>query len=491
MASQLRVGSSIKRPRIDSESADNQTNDGGGAAAGGGADGGGIEIVAPDDFTDDLIDIVFSYLPVLYAARMSVVSPRLKDSWKHSKNMIFDESIVGGKEQPEVVHIVNAAMNQHQGSKINKFSLYIKPTCFLIDDWIKIALNKDVEEIELDYSPYRVKWGFDLRVFGTSSARSLKLVNVFLQGNFGLHSMVNLRDLRLRRCDLKFFGDVIHFCTSLELLEIVNCRNVGRLVINGPWRLNLRTLKIGACQDLKEVQVSVHNLNTFYYHGNIRKITVHNGLERVFVSYKRNKSIMAENLVTNSMVCSAESLKVLTVNSVFLEVMYPEFNKGILVANESLFPNLTEFHIYMESYTHKTIGYLRYLLKRCPRLETLHVDLARCKGHGGDKGLIERKIALFTETLHFNHLKVIKIKGYKPTGQERDFVQYLAARSPALETLALVYSPSSVHLSFPLPFPDDHLSYFAISPALKISHYDHDKDNSCIAPSQTKSWYSS
>ncbi|CAM8918474.1 unnamed protein product [Rhodiola kirilowii] len=481
MASQSRVGR-MKRPRSDEESTDNPIN------GGGGRDDVGNEIIATDAFTHDLMDIVCSHLPMLSAARMSVVSPRFKDLWKHSKNMVFDKSMVGGKGQEEVMRIVQSAMNQHQGSKINKFSLYIIHTSIgqFLDDCTKKALAKDVEEIELDHSRSPYRRSLDISVFTETSVRSLKLVKISLY-LFGMHnwhsdSMVNLRDLRLRCCNLSmFFGKMICFFRCLEFLEIVNCKNLHRLWINEPGHRNFRTLKIGACLDLEEVQVNLPNLKTFYYQGNIRMISVQSSLERVFVSYKRKGRIVAENLMTKPMVHSAKSLKVLTINSVFLEVMYPEFNKGDLAANESLFPNLNELHIYMENYSYRTVGYLRYLLKRCPCLETLHID--------GDKGLIKTKIAPSADTQHFNHLKVIKIKGYMASRIEQDFLQYLVARSPALQTLALVYSKGLVLHNLPSPFIDDHLRHFAISPAVKISHYDHDNDNSCIFPSQTKSWY--
>ncbi|CAM8921510.1 unnamed protein product [Rhodiola kirilowii] len=368
---------SMKRPRSDADSTNNPTH------GGGGGDGVGNEIIAPNDFTLDLVDIVCSHLPMLSAARMSVVSPRFKDLWKHSKNMVFDERMFGGKWSTEVIRIVQTAMNQHQGSKINKFSLHILPIGMqpALDDCTEKALVKDVEEIELDYSPCRYQWSLDISVFGETSVRSLKLVNISLMPyglrNWHSGSMVNLRDLTLRCCDLSsYFGKMICYFRCLEFLEIVNCKNVRRLSINGPGHGNFRTLKIGACLDLEELQVNLPNLKTFYYQGNIRKISVQGSMERVFVSYKRTRGIVAENLMTEPMSRSAKSLKVLTINSVFLEVMYPEFNKGDLAANERLFPNLNELHIYMENYSYRTVGYLRYLLKCCPCLETLHIDVS-------------------------------------------------------------------------------------------------------------------
>lgn len=52
------------------------------------------------------------------------------------------------------------------------------------------------------------------------------------------------------------------------------------------------------------------------------------------------------------------------------------FQQREVEATPIVFHNLTELHIYMENYSCRTLGDLRYILEGCPRLETLHIDVS-------------------------------------------------------------------------------------------------------------------
>ncbi|KAL9669246.1 hypothetical protein QQ045_006789 [Rhodiola kirilowii] len=319
------MASQNKRPLIDAETESignkkRKNNPGG---------GGNNEFVAPADFTDDLVEIVFSYLPVLSAARMSLVSSRFRHSWKHCKNMVFDKTLVCGIGHLKVMWTVDMAMKWHVGPKIDKFSIRINNCGMksLLDEWIRIAVRKNVEEIELDYSPTQVSQSVPVGVFEAHFVRTLKLINVNLEKPRRMQQqwvrMTLLKDLRLRYCELKFFKAVFSRCLLLEYLEIFKCRSVGVLWLSASKHRNFRTLKVLWCVDLEEIRMHAPTLKTFYYQGNMRKIVMKGRMPHLngaCVHYIPAMSIMPENLFTKLIIGSANSLTALSLNRVFIEV---------------------------------------------------------------------------------------------------------------------------------------------------------------------------
>ncbi|CAM8937539.1 unnamed protein product [Rhodiola kirilowii] len=152
------MASQNKRPLIDAETESignkkRKNNPGG---------GGNNEFVALADFTDDLVEIVFSYRPVLSAARMSLVSSRFRHSWKYCKNMVFDKRLVCGIGHLKVMGAVDMAMKL---LKSNNQKCVSSHSSALLNE--ETGLHKLELEVDLRYSfpvfqmdKWRLIWPF-------------------------------------------------------------------------------------------------------------------------------------------------------------------------------------------------------------------------------------------------------------------------------------------------------------------------------------------
>ena len=112
---------------------------------------------------NDIIVYILSHLTIKEAAITSVLSRKWRYLWTCITGLNFDADDVldkiasepksRGVERPKYVNWVNRVVRQHRGPTIDDFRICFdldKTTKCAIDKWIKFAVGKRVQRLELD-----------------------------------------------------------------------------------------------------------------------------------------------------------------------------------------------------------------------------------------------------------------------------------------------------------------------------------------------------
>ncbi|KAL9355573.1 hypothetical protein Peur_053543 [Populus x canadensis] len=100
---------------------------------------------------DDVIDKILGFLPIKKAMQIGILSSRFNHSWIFSRRLHFDNDFARGRSPENFKSMVNKVFDQHAGSSILSFRLSFDANGegFLVEKWIKKAIEKGVEELEL------------------------------------------------------------------------------------------------------------------------------------------------------------------------------------------------------------------------------------------------------------------------------------------------------------------------------------------------------
>ncbi|KAJ6333622.1 hypothetical protein OIU77_009482 [Salix suchowensis] len=136
-----------------------------------------------DDLPDDVLDMIFSFLPIRNAVQIGVLSTRFKNSWNFSRRLDFDDDFARGRSPEDFKSVVNKVFDRHEGSSILRFRLCFDPDReeLLVEKWIRKSIEKGVEELDLEFyqngNVFQGRWPFKLNseVYEAESLKILKL----------------------------------------------------------------------------------------------------------------------------------------------------------------------------------------------------------------------------------------------------------------------------------------------------------------------------
>ncbi|KAL8154899.1 hypothetical protein AgCh_000307 [Apium graveolens] len=218
-----------------------------------------------EDFISDLpkgiIDLILIELPIRDAVRTSVLFSKWKYQWTTMTQLVFDEKCLrlsNDKKvaEKELIDFIRQFLLLHDGP-IQKFKLstsYLQKSTD-IDQWLRVILRKDVQEVVLDV--YGEKWQWNYPRF--SAPRSI----------FSLRKLTSLTLTQFAvKPPLEFQG--FPFVKYLELNGVTITREVIEKLISGCPLLeklkfgNLDKLTVAVrAPNLKHLTVSA-NLEDFY-----------------------------------------------------------------------------------------------------------------------------------------------------------------------------------------------------------------------------------
>ncbi|XP_004307296.1 PREDICTED: putative FBD-associated F-box protein At5g56700 isoform X2 [Fragaria vesca subsp. vesca] len=250
---------------------------------------------------------VLSLLPLKEAAGTSVLSRRWRRVWESTMKLNFDASnyVAGTNDQGFVLNFmhledklkdenmdnyvswVNRVLERHRGSKIRQFR-----ACFFlgfqhsntIDEWIRFAVEKSVEVLELDFSPgtslpldakgtvpcYQ-KDGFSQYLLcldkqsalGQQSSDIPKLSSRVRDARFMTLKVLHLRNVGVT-------GEVLEYllsnCPVLERLTVSVSKNLVSLRVVDP-SIALKYLMIENCTNIERIEIRDVNIVSFSYVG--------------------------------------------------------------------------------------------------------------------------------------------------------------------------------------------------------------------------------
>ncbi|KAL5802546.1 hypothetical protein ACOSQ4_030851 [Xanthoceras sorbifolium] len=416
--------------------------------------------------SSELLCLIFCFLPFKEAARTSVLSTRFRHVWRGMKRIDFQESFFVQPDEPEEqkqIHrrnFINFAyqwLTNYTGTTIDTFSLtFSRPGDFPVDmhNFIIFSLARSVKGLSLDFhDPIRTEDGLENRggvfnlpvhVYGHRGLESLKLssCNFWVSGfrNFSALKHLSLGLIELRQNCVKA---LLLCCPLLESFTLKKCWSIdAHLDISGP---NLTTLVVDKCNFLYGlVQIDAPNMRLFKYSGrdeqfyferqltSLQEAELDFGVESEFAEVGQLLYDLLEQLF---------SARVLTVCSYLLQVV-PSADEPLGLLN-----TLNVRHLILKTSMHRFEFYgIRFMLKSCPLLETLTINIGPARiFHDYVPPFKLDAEEFWTKNLVVykcikSSLKVVEVIGFKGSRNELMFLQYLISLGRVLEELNIYLS---------------------------------------------------
>jgi hypothetical protein len=272
---------------------------------------------------DDILDRIFSFLPVKKAVQVGVLSTRFRNTWVFNRNLFFDRDFSGSRS--EFFEIIKRVFNSHVGSTIKSLRLSFDPSGAesVIERCIEISIEKGVEEIDLDFYQSWKPFKLSSQYIDVESIKILKLIFCEVDIPPNLQGLRFLHTLELRKVDLttKAMETLFRHCLLLESLELWQCNEIRRLNVFGRNLKRFKVLKLGHCTDIMKIYVEAPTLHSIYYTGTVVSFEFAEvlQLDEVLLNFIPSKSF-TQACAIETMVSGLSHVSVLTTTSVFLEV---------------------------------------------------------------------------------------------------------------------------------------------------------------------------
>ncbi|KAL8043151.1 hypothetical protein ABFX02_09G099500 [Erythranthe guttata] len=405
-----------------------------------------------DKLPDDILIAILSHMSLKDAVRASVLSQRWRNLWKFtSRALVFSDrdTPTGARMDIRKFQVLLAReleLNQSTGldSLIIRFSNRCKyTTSDTIDDWIFFAMQKDLKNLELDFSVrprfrYRYKFpdacemvfehatetwlcGFSTR------ARTLKELGVF----------ASLRTVKL--VDLSIKDEVVHHflsCACIEQLCIRGSRSTKNLRVVDPLP-NLKQLEISNCRKIRSLVISAKNLVSCTYQGrrkisfpfkenpNLTELTLDGPLCESFIYEPKNHSSYSFQLT-----------------DLVLKLQISSFERTIAPTDLPRLYALTSLELNIVSEVDRSLLFFLSLIKSSPHLHHLKIKIDYLVSFPPIFKRMIRNMMAFPEVnsieeneFKLEKLKVVEIVGYCGSASEEKLLLNLLKIAPSIETV--------------------------------------------------------
>ncbi|KAF7123226.1 hypothetical protein RHSIM_Rhsim12G0067600 [Rhododendron simsii] len=408
----------------------------------------------------NILDKILMCLPLQDAVRTSILSRKWRYAWVKLPQLVFDQTFY--RDLPKATHtklmmIIYQVMLHHRGP-IMKFTLSLSrlESCSEIDLLILFVSSNHIQDFTLHIS----------------KGELYKLPS-------SLYSCLKLRHLNLRSCILKpppgfegFTGLI-----SLELYDVVIADDVlSSLISNCPL---LEDLRLHTSTSLHSLEVVGPNLKYVRCDGHFRSLCFTNTsrLAKVFMYLKGvRKELFCSEEETSSVVMLLESVPV--IESLGLDFCYV---KGIAASVlPARFPttlnNLKKIRLYEICFREQDeVSVLICLIRSSPNLEKITIEvsgdrfnsflclLCKCRirrlrqfvillskfqAFPGATSAIPMDIDFLEmhgcSDVSLNQLREVDMENVSGTKPELEFIKFLLAKSPMLDTMLIKLKSQSV-----------------------------------------------
>ncbi|KAL5730033.1 hypothetical protein ACHQM5_002910 [Ranunculus cassubicifolius] len=222
---------------------------------------------------ESIIHHILSFLDMKYVVKTCVLSKAWKYIWVSVPNLEFNyklHSSVGLRMSPFIC-FVDQVLLLHDDTSIQKFHLILQDmsNAAHIRTWIRVAIMRNVQELDLDISEQeRLVFELPPSVFTCNSLRTLNVthqsswpsLDLKMPCSVSLPMLRNLQLTAIRFCNEKLIADLFSSCPVLETLIISYCgfSNTRNLNISAN---QLKELVIENCfsgyDELSELKIKV------------------------------------------------------------------------------------------------------------------------------------------------------------------------------------------------------------------------------------------
>ncbi|KAK9267894.1 hypothetical protein L1049_010331 [Liquidambar formosana] len=446
----------------------------------------------------DVLEHIFSYFPIKNAVRMGLLCTRLKKSWLYNRNFYFGRDFARGRVRGEIINIVSRIFSVHRGETIRCLRLYIEPAGVetIVECWIKKAIDKHLEELDLDFSLGLSPFKLSAEFLDIESLTVLKLCfcELDLDLPLNLNGLRFLGTLALRNVSLteELIENLFGYCMNLEVLELILCDRINLLNIFAEDHRRFKVLKVGECEDIFRIDIYAPTLCSFYYCGNVSYIHFYSStlqLKDAVLHFMPTRGYLL-HLHMRNVILNLVHVTVLTMNSTFLEGLCSNTVDGELREMQFSLWNLKEFQLFMEGGSYCNPFDIVSFLKNCPRVEKIFIDFGDFSFECGYYWELHAKRKFEQCRPLFNHLKVIKLKGFKFQHRELELLNFFLGRATFLETLTLV-TPRNINrrrCGPELRMYEQYFNSWRASPNANVTICGPSNDK-CNSPVHPKNWY--
>ncbi|XP_050224283.1 F-box/FBD/LRR-repeat protein At1g13570-like [Mercurialis annua] len=368
------------------------------------------------DLPENVLENILLCLPIRDAVRTSSLSKKWRNKWEDAPQLIFDTTFAPTTQRTQINKLlmtIYEVLLLHSGP-IHKFTLSFPGlrSCLEIDRLVLFLSRKGVREFKL-----------------CISIGSLHKLPSYL------FSCLQLKHLSLRSCiftpppTFKGFSTLI----TLKLQEVQFPQNFKDFISNCCL---LEELMLDSCTDLSRLEINCPKLKLLYYIGSYQTLCFKNMPHLAAVSIyeieAKSEGMKIPDLV--QVLHSLPALKYLSVDYYFLKT---------LVGLPTPLKHLKSIIIYFVSFTKlEEVTSVFHLLRSSPNLQDLQIEMYPEAGAYAIKPveLLEAEQLLKVEgqsKYSLNQLRKVKLQKFNGSRPEVEFVKFLLAKSPVLETISL------------------------------------------------------
>lgn len=390
------------------------------------------------ELPDEILVFILSFMTLKEAAVTSVVARRWMPLWASISHLYFDAAKSLHRftfrpdlyelEREKYVNLVNRVLGLHNGPCLNEFRIHfdLDKTCQGdINEWLRFALTKRLQRLELDFSQSHYNYNPDSSVYYTFPFHQLG--PAFLGINPRLFIGFNsLKALHLN-CVHVTGGAVeciLSICSLLETLSVWRSHDFGSLKVAGP--LNLNYLEISDCEGINTIQIDdTPNLVSFIYRGPCIILLLENVPLLTQVCLGGNmSSVYLRDILCSLLTCCFSQLQILSLK-IYSPVRFDAF--GVFPR----FPKLK--HLTLLSGAHQEFSLLGVtkLIEGAPYLQKFELQLTW--NELKRENTMERKVM----KMPHEHLKVVEFGGYYGRRCDFELVMYFFENAVCLEKMVI------------------------------------------------------
>ncbi|KAE7997110.1 hypothetical protein FH972_001772 [Carpinus fangiana] len=397
------------------------------------------------ELPDEILVSILSRLTLREAVVTSVLSRRWEYLWASIYTLDFDHRKTSGKitltqsiklECPELteterkryVNWVNCVLGQHRGTTIDEFRIWFdlnKSYARDINRWIKFAMQKRVQRLEIHLSGFRPCNPWPASCYTTYTFPYQLLLYPQLCSDIPWHTFVgfkSLKDLTLKEVNV-----------SCEVLEyfLANCPNLERLVVHESEHLKklrvvgsslpLKHLWVSFCIGLKSIKICDTNLVSFKYVGPTTRLLVNNAPLLVDVSISHG---MYSNFMLRQLSSCFSQLQVLTLSKWHLQ---DKIKRRLFTGLKNLKKLVLEIGVKDD----ESLLLFTPLIKACPYLQIFVFKIMWTSPLNK-----KRRVIKAVKCPHY-HLKVVEIGGYYCGSSDFELAMYFIDNATILEKIII------------------------------------------------------
>ncbi|TKW00960.1 hypothetical protein SEVIR_8G147200v4 [Setaria viridis] len=417
-----------------------------------------------DRLPEDIVDNLFSYLPIEDAARAACVSRRYLRSWRRYPRLLFNNKTVGydklsmhldedtraledeqyrqDKIESHFVNKINHVLENHSGFGMKVLILQLYPCANIdasyFDKWLRIAVKPGIEELALEMAVFNKRADYNFPIFllsneiGGATLESLRLTSCAFHPTASLGCNRSLTSVYLSfvRITGEELGQFVSNCFALARLSIYKCNDL--ICFKAPCVLHhLNHFHVTQCKMLQVIEIRAPKLSTFDCGDNLMQISLGAEVKHIrMIGSKPNTLCHARAEIP----CFMPAVERLTVESI-CEVKTPIMSsKFLLLKYLDIF--LVDVQLYRQDYFS-----LVSFLEASPALETfmLRVEtgyVLRSDSVLKDLDKDQLHLRQMPECLHYN-LKNVMMTGFSSAKSLIELTSHIVRNASALVCMTL------------------------------------------------------